>query len=109
METRITPSDNMRHELEDARAVMAAVVEVSAGKMRPLLNILGDIYVTSEAQKYYRDHPQAAIASAMVVNSFLQRLIGNIFLKYSTLPIPTKLFENEEKANQWLQSFFEEP
>ena len=105
LETRVKITDNLRHDLDDAKAVMLAVMEVSDGQLRPLLSALGDIYVTTEAQKFYKNHPKAALASAMVVKSFVQRMMGNFFLNYSQLPIPTKLFENEEKAIQWLKTF----
>lgn len=108
VETRNTSSLVERHEIADAKAVMAAVIEISDGKLLPLLNILGDTYVSAEAQKFYKDHPVVAKASGMVVKSFMQRLIGNLFLKYSALPIPMKLFENEEKAAEWLLGFIVE-
>ena len=105
VETRTIVTEQLRHELEDAKAVMEAVAEISENRLRPLLNILGDTYVTSAAQNYYRSQPLGGKASAMVVSSFMQRLVANIFLKYAKLPVPTKLFENEEKATAWLHTF----
>lgn len=105
IETRAIESENMRHDVEEAKVVIAAVLEISEGKKYPLLNVLGDIYVTEAAQKYYQSQPPAACASAMIVKTFAQRLIGNFFLNYRKLPIPTKLFESEEMAIKWLEEY----
>ena len=94
--------------IENAIENMKAVTAISEGTLRPILNYLPDHYVTDEAQEYYANHPPAALASAMIAKSFIQKLIGNFLINFKKLPIPTRMFEDDEKAVQWLMEHWEE-
>jgi hypothetical protein len=45
------------------------------------------------------------IAEAYVITNLPQRLVGNFYLNFNKPPLPTKMFENEKDAIQWLHSF----
>ena len=42
---------------------------------------------------------------AFVIKSLAQKLLGNAYLKINKPVVPTALFDNEEKAIEWLQKF----
>lgn len=46
-------------------------------------------------------------AAAMVADSIVTRIIGNIFMKMSKVPMPAKLFADETTATAWLQQFID--
>jgi hypothetical protein len=46
-------------------------------------------------------------AAAMVADSIMTRILGNIFMSISKPPMPTKLFPDEATAIAWLQQFVE--
>jgi hypothetical protein len=94
-----------RHELEDAKAVMEAIGEISCENRYPILSEFGDYYVTMDALNFYRNQPPMGLACAMIVRSFTQRWIGNFFLKFADLQVPIRLFDSEKEAVAWLLEF----
>lgn len=46
-----------------------------------------------------------AIAVAFVLTSLAQKILGNAYLKINKPIVPTALFDNEEKAVEWLKTF----
>jgi len=64
--------------------------------------------ITKEAREYGENSPAHAITQAMAVvtDSLSQRIIINfIFLFFKRKNVSVKLFENKEKAIEWLLSF----
>lgn len=43
-------------------------------------------------------------ASALLVGSGISKMVGNLFLTFSRPLFPTKIFTNEAKALEWLQT-----
>jgi hypothetical protein len=46
-----------------------------------------------------------AIASAFVITSTANKLVGNFYINVNKPVVPTKIFSTEEKAIEWLQGF----
>jgi len=44
-------------------------------------------------------------AMALVVSSFLERHLARMFLMYHQPPYPTRVFDDEETARNWLRGF----
>ena len=44
-------------------------------------------------------------ALALVVRSFLERHLARLFLMYHRPPFPTRVFDNEAEARDWLRGF----
>ncbi|MCH2043519.1 MAG: hypothetical protein MK212_05215 [Saprospiraceae bacterium] len=70
---------------------------------------LADIRKTLTVSKEVRDmlgnHPLAVrVASkvAILINSSVTRILGNLFVRFSKPPYPSKLFTSEDKALEWL-------
>ena len=71
--------------------------------------ILGDIRRVSKTTKKARDYfnsiqaQEMTIAAALLIDSGISRIIGNMVLTFTKLPFPSKLFTNQEKALDWLR------
>lgn len=46
-------------------------------------------------------------AMALVVSSFLERHLARMFLMYHRPPYPTRVFDDEEVARNWLRGFLD--
>jgi hypothetical protein len=46
-----------------------------------------------------------SIASAMIITSTANKLIGNFYINVNKPSIPTRIFSSEEKAIEWLSGF----
>lgn len=95
-------------KLANARENSLAVGKISGDKLRPLLV---DIREIKSIDKLARDHfsmhgrQPGVCAIGMLIRSPLSKVIGNFFLGISKPPVPTQLFNSEEKALDWLRKF----
>lgn len=98
-------------ELRDAEENIRAASLLAGGKRRPALVDLRKIKSMSrEARLYYAGEETAKVesAAALLVDSAVSRVIGNMFMGLNKPIIPTRLFTSEEEALQWLKGFLEE-
>lgn len=108
IETKPLDSWNETEELSNAVENIRTIIDVSEGKLYPLLANLPNSYISHEARDYYRNHKPATKAVAMIVKNFVQQMLGNLFTRIYKLPVPTKLFTDQEKAVLWLHEFLDE-
>jgi hypothetical protein len=92
--------------LETAKEAMNAIDRISGNKKRPIVSHLSELPVNKEVREYLSGQHRSA-ASALIVRSTSQRIIGNIFTGFSRVPFPIKLFTSEAKAIEWLKNFIE--
>ena len=77
----------------------------------PALAISDASQIKNSVKKEIRDYLSSEAllpickASALLVNSGISKTVGNFFLTFSQPSYPTKIFTNEKKALEWLQSF----
>jgi len=93
-------------EKEDMQKINAAKDELAAGKKYCVVFIPGKFAnISNEAMKYSasKEVTKNAIAKSIVINSFSARLIGNFFVKFMKPHVPIHLFEQKEKALEWLE------
>lgn len=95
-------------EIKHVVEIVGALEEYGKGKKFPLL-------ITT--QKYTLPSPEArayiataesdpyASAEAYVIQSFSQKLVGNVYLQFNKPARPTRIFTSEEKAIEWLKTF----
>ena len=102
IETRPREDWTGKEQVQHARENMLAVLEISNGDLRPTLNFLPDQPVSYEAQDYYKNHPVAAVAAAMVTTSAVQKILGNFLMSFIKHKLPARLFDEEESAVKWL-------
>ncbi|MCD6017350.1 MAG: hypothetical protein K0S53_471 [Bacteroidetes bacterium] len=72
--------------------------------------LLADATNSPESTKEVRDYvavefPKFIKAIAILSDSSLGIMLANLFFKLKTQPYPTKMFNNEIEAKEWLQQF----
>jgi len=87
------------------------VNELCRGRKRPLLIDLKNLKsITPQARSYFsaRDRESDISAFAFLIHSNFQRMVGNIFIQFNRPRLPTKLFNQEERAIEWLSPYLRE-
>ncbi len=73
----------------------------------PMLLVCGGMLeLTSDARAYYSESRQAhhnVSRLAIVMDSYVSRVIGNLFIGIGKPAMPVKLFTGEDKAIAWLK------
>jgi hypothetical protein len=96
-------------DLAIAKQLVADRKAVSAGNTkRPVLVIVGNVVnVNKEANKYYAEEEpyNNILAIALVVDNYVAKVIGNLVFKLKKQPVPIELFNNKEKALNWLDKY----
>jgi stage II sporulation SpoAA-like protein len=72
--------------------------------------MLLDVTNSSESTREVRDYaaeefPKLVKAIAMVSESALGKMLANLFFRIKTQPYPTKMFNNEQEAKDWLMQY----
>lgn len=78
------------------------------GKKFPLLILVGEYTLPTPEARTYIATPESdpyASAEAYVIQSFTQKLVGNVYLSLNKPARPTRMFNSEEKAIEWLKAF----
>jgi hypothetical protein len=78
------------------------------GKRFPILIIYGEYNSFEPGVREYMAGPDAdkvSLAHAMVVKGLPMRIMGNVYLRINKPARPTRLFQKEEDALNWLERF----
>jgi len=71
-----------------------------------LINMKGIKSITRDAREYMATEGGKYLkAGALLVDSALSKMIGNLFLSINKPQVPTKLFTDEQQAKEWLQHY----
>ena len=90
--------------LEDARAAMEAMRQLTGDRRTPLLvdmHNAGSQDRRTRAEWTSRSDLQSAVA--LIVGTPLSRKLGSLLLKVNKPPFPIRLFDDEESAVAWLK------
>ena len=101
---QLTQSPQSTVLLEDARAAMEAMRQLTGGRRTPLLvdmHNAGSQDRRTRAEWTSRSDLQSAVA--LIVGTPLSRMLGSLLLKVNKPPFPIRLFDNEESAVAWLK------
>lgn len=94
--------------LEDAMENTVVVTSFFKDKKFPIMiDARGIKSMSREARNHFsaRGRDSKTNSFGIIVKSPISRVVGNFFLGISKPSVPTKLFENEEEAKQWLMQF----
>jgi hypothetical protein len=98
----------MDMDVEDARQAVALTHEVAGQRRVPVLVDLRGIRSQTRAAREYLSsseiQPKFA-AVALLIASPVAQVIGNFFMRLRQQPVPTRLFDEERKAIEWLAGF----
>ena len=88
-------ADDIRREFKDVLPLLC------------LSNISALKKVSKEARDYLGlpEMMEIVKVNAIIANSTLSKIVGNLFLMFSKPIIPTKIFTDEAAALAWLQQF----
>ncbi|MBX7093108.1 MAG: hypothetical protein K1X56_00180 [Flavobacteriales bacterium] len=77
------------------------------GPMPMLLKMEDGVSITRDARVYSRkiEDKQPFTATAVLVNNLAYKILANFYANFYRPKKPFKVFDNEEKAIQWLQQF----
>lgn len=106
MEVKINA--NVEIDVNNVLEIVGAIKKIGEEKKYPILLIFGEYTLpTLEARNYVAtaESNPYAIAEAYVIQSFTQKITGNIYLKINKPIRPTRLFNSEEDAVDWLKTF----
>lgn len=93
---------------EDVAGYLACLKEVGAGKRRPYLVEISRIRSMSKEvrDEYDKQHIEDLVtALALVTDSAIAKMMGNILVGINSGKIPTKLFTDPVKARAWLLQY----
>jgi hypothetical protein len=80
---------------------------VGEGEAKPMLLVLGGMLnLSSEARRFYAEcerYSHDVCKIAIVMDSYISRVIGNVFIGLSRTETPISLFTDEGKAVTWLK------
>ncbi len=79
-----------------------------AGRKAPIaVDLRGTLSISKEVREYYSSSEgmDDTLATALIVDSPVGRIIGNFFIGMNKPGIPVKIFDSEDKAIQWLRGF----
>ncbi|KAF0164831.1 MAG: hypothetical protein FD157_1995 [Rhodocyclaceae bacterium] len=96
--------------LEDAEESMAAYLQINQGKRRPMVVDTSQMKsLAREARHLYASEEAAKVASAvgLIVGTPVSRVLGNFYLGLSNPHLPTRLFDSESEALEWLKGYIE--
>lgn len=85
-----------RIKASNSSSVRPVLVEIS--KVKSLTKETKDYYNQEEPYKYIS-------ATAMLVDSYVKRLIAQVLTKVNRPPIPLNIFNSKEKALKWLEKY----
>lgn len=97
--------DDIDIEKKDAEEAIQAINTLSKGKKYYLLTETGDNFTaTAEARNYMANNIGStnSVANAIYLKSLPIRLIINVYVKFDKPVVPTKVFNSEQAALQWL-------
>ena len=102
---KVTLFDNIDFEKKDAIELLQAFTDLTAGNKYYMLTITNDNFTaTSEVREYVAENiiSTGIIANAICIKSLPIRLIINAYVKFNKPSIPTKTFNTEDVALEWI-------
>lgn len=104
--TKVKPGAEITIELalENSKAVNS----LDTSRKFPILIDSRDIRsITREAREHFstRGRETKTCAFGIIIKSPISRSVGNFFLGLNKPAVPTRLFDNEEDAIQWLKNY----
>ena len=92
--------------LEDAVAAFTALAPLTGGRATPLLVDMREVGQLDRAARLeFARRYDTVSAVALVVGTPLTRMIGNLFMRMNKPLTPTKMFDKEAPAVEWLIRF----
>lgn len=94
-------------DIEAAKKIIEDSLNFTNGIIFPVMNDIKNMPShTREVRDYFAGQAsRSALANAILVSSTFNRIMANFFLSLSKPLIPTKIFNDKNKAAEWLEKF----
>lgn len=96
--------------VQDVKDMTEIVGELGEGKKFCNLIYMPEFENISFKVREYtagKERARFSIADAFVINSMAMQIIGNFYLQFHKPYLPTKIFNSEDKAIEWLKPYAE--
>jgi hypothetical protein len=104
---QINFGDNVEMDLKESVEIIETMGDFTGGKKALVLNIAGkNTSATSAAREYSASAAglRFTIADAFVVKNLAQKILANFYISFNKPLVKTRIFDDEEKALEWLKS-----
>jgi len=104
----ITIKKGMEIDVDDIKEMQDAKAKLYAGDRHVICADIRDMKSATKAGRDYSGsikNVETTAAIALIVGSPLSRVLGNLFININKPPYHTKLFNDKEKAIEWLKQF----
>lgn len=101
------PAEGKDTSVADIKNMTDAMLHLGKGKQLPVLIIIEKYSDMSDEARTYAASEEAlkyTKANAIVINSIINRMAANFFIRFAKPARPTKMFNNEKNAVLWLQT-----
>ena len=95
------------YTLVDIREDVDYIVKLSKGQRRSMLIDARNLRSLDLASRKEAASLENIISMAILIGSPVSRMIGNVFISIYKTPFPSKLFNSEADAVEWLKEFLE--
>jgi hypothetical protein len=99
--------DEAELDIKESTEIVKAIGKITEGKKMLILNIAGANTTATSAARDYSASAEGAeytIADAFVTKSLAQKLLGNFYMNFHKPFAPTRMFDDVEKATEWLKN-----
>ncbi|HLC82199.1 MAG TPA: hypothetical protein VJI69_00115 [Bacteroidia bacterium] len=100
--------DNITISAKDSNEMVEAAGKLGNFQKFPVLIVGGKHTLADKEAREFgagQEGTKYALAVAFVLKSLAQKILGNAYIKINKPIVPTRLFDNEEKAIEWLKTF----
>jgi hypothetical protein len=104
----VTWNDNLVISIDMAKAMVEERIEVFNGKVLPFIIDIRELSSIDTLSRQYFAGERSITgvkAGALLIDSLISKLAGNIYVKVDKPRIPVRLFTNKDKAIKWLQQY----
>lgn len=103
---KMKPFEGAELDVDDFREARRVYLELSGGKSFAVLLDATNSFTTSpEARELVasKEYTDLRVAAAFFTSSMANRLIGNFFIRVNKPATPTRMFNDEQSALEWLK------
>lgn len=107
---KVVLDDDVEIEMEDVLEQRKICYDFCKGKPHVLLAVAGKrTSATKEVREYSsKNIPEGRVAEGIIIKSLPVRLMGNVYINFNKPGVPTKMFEEEQSAEEWLNQMLNE-
>lgn len=103
---KLKPFEGIELDIDDVKEMRRVYLEFSGGEKFAILLDAGLEFSTTPAARELiasKEYTVLRVATALVTTSLANRLVGNFFIRVNKPASPTRMFNDEKDAFEWLK------